>query len=464
MFLFLANFLTPEPASTVAPQIDWLLYFIIWVSVIFTVGIFVGCVWLAVRFRHRPGINDMGSGPSHSNVLEITWSVIPLILVLLMAIWGFQSYMNISVLPPAGNGTLEIQVTGFKWGWQFTSPNGHTEPQLHVPVNTNVRLVLTSLDVIHSLYFRNFRVKKDVVPGRFNKFWFNATEISPMGKDLSRKKPDGSGYEDLSWSEPSSFEVDQALLEKNDPQTLEKAKSGFDIFCAEYCGNGHSRMLSKVFVHPDEDSYNRWLAAVSDPYRDNAAAVDVGLKLAKNNACFTCHSIDGSAGTGPTWKNMWGNPVKFTDGTGIPAVDEEYVYDSILYPQKQIVQGFGGAMPSFLGKINQRDAIAIMAYMKSISDAYKGPKEELKVVLPKPKEGQSLKDYVNGLGNAPSTAPAPAPNPNIKSEAQPYNPAGAPQSQGQGRNDAGAIKPGPGQNQRRSPNNAAGAGEDVKKN
>ena len=436
-----APFLVPSQASTVAPKIDWLLYFIIWVSVIFTVAIFIGCAWLAIRFRHRPGINDMGSGPTHSNVLEITWSVIPLILVLLMAIWGFQDYMNVSVLPPAGNGTIEIQVTGFKWGWQFTYPNGHTEPQLHVPVDTNVRLVLTSLDVIHSLYFRNFRVKKDVVPGRFNKFWFNATEISDERKEVN-------------WSEPDAF----------DPEKTQDPIQGFDIFCAEYCGNGHSRMLSKVYVHPDEPSYEAWLKAVSDPYRGNATAQDVGLKLAKNNACFTCHSIDGTAGTGPTWKNMWGHPVEFNDGTSIPAVDENYVRDSILYPQKQIVKGFGGAMPSFLGKLSDRDIMAIIAYMKSINDSTKDS-PDLKAILPKPKDGQSFKDYVNSLSNGvPTSEPSKQPNPNeFNDKTQPANPNGQPQSQGQGKNESATEKPGAGVDQPKAPNNAAGAGADTKK-
>ena len=455
-----ANLLLPTQASTVAPELDWLFMFIVWVSIIFTVGIFIGVAWLAWKFHHKPGVNDIGHGPTHSNLLEIVWSVIPLVIVILIAIWGFQGYMNISVLPPAGNGTMEIQVTAFKWGWQFTYPNGHTEPQLHVPKDTNVRLVLTSLDVIHDLYFPQFRVKKDVVPGRFNKFWFNATEVSPMGSDLSRKKPDGSGFETLSWGEPSSYEVDQDLLDKGDPQTIEKAKNGFDIYCAEYCGNGHSRMRSKVYVHPDASSYQQWLTAVSDPYRDHAAAVDVGLKLAKNNACFTCHSIDGAAGTGPTWKNMWGHPVNLVGEQPKP-VDEEYVRDSILYPQKEIVQGFGGAMPSFLGKLSDRDIIAIIAYMKSISDGYKGSADELKIELPKPKDGQNFKAYIDSLssGKLPTSQPAAAPNPNTyNGPAQAANPAGQPQSQGQGKNETETEK-GPAGAPPQGPNNNAGAGE-----
>ena len=451
--------------STVAPDLDWLLYFIIWVSVIFTVAIFVGVAWLAIRFRYKPGVNEIGHGPTHSNLLEIVWSVIPLIIVVLIAIWGFQGYMNLSVLPPAGNGTIEIQVTAFKWGWQFTYPNGYTESHLHVPKDTNIRLVLTSLDVIHSLYFPQFRVKKDVVPGRFNKFWFNATDVSPMGKDLSSGKPRDE-CTDLSMTDPLSFDPDE---KRDSPaQMAEKELNGFDIFCAEYCGNGHSRMLSKVYVHPDFASYDQWLKTASDIWRKGPdgkapAAIDVGLKLIKNNGCFTCHSVNGTAGTGPTWKNMWGKPVSFIDGTSIPAVDENYVRDSILYPQKQIVSGFGGAMPSFMGKLSDRDIIAIMAYMKSLSDGYTGPKSELSAEIPPPTKDETFEDYVKSLKSAPTTTPSKQPDPNeYNGKEQQTNPNGAPQQQGQGKNESQTDKT-PADAKQPGPNNAAGAGNDTGK-
>ncbi|MGN6505751.1 MAG: cytochrome c oxidase subunit II [Tepidisphaeraceae bacterium] len=358
------NFVMTRGASSVAPEIDWLMYFILWVCVIFGTLIFVGTAWLAWRYRHKPGVNDIGHGPTHSNLLEIVWSVIPLIIVMLIAIWGFQGYMNLAILPPNNDAdTIEINVTAFKWGWSFEYPNGHSEPTLHVPVNTKIRLVLTSQDVIHSLYFPQFRVKKDVVPGRYNKFWFEATETSPIKEGLNP-------------SEASSY----------DPDAGGDANAGFDIFCAEYCGQGHSRMRSKVVVHPDRASYEAWLKEVSDVYRKingvEPKAKDVGLKLVKNGGCFACHSVDGSKGTGPTWKNMYGAPVSFSDGSSIPEVDENYVHESILYPQAKLVAGFGPAMPSYLGKFSDRDISAIIAYMKSISDAYKGPKDALDQPVP----------------------------------------------------------------------------------
>ncbi|MDB5328129.1 MAG: Cytochrome c oxidase polypeptide [Phycisphaerales bacterium] len=392
MFSLLAttfdHFLLPTPASSVSGEVDWLFWFVTWVTVIFSLLILLGTVWLGFRFRHKPGINDIGRGPTHSNLLEIVWSVIPLIIVLLIAIWGFKGYMNLAILPPANDAdTIEINVRAYKWAWEFTYPNGFHTNVLHVPVNTKIRIVQTSDDVIHSLYLPEMRIKKDVVPGRFNKHWFEANIISPMGYDLSRKKSDGS-FEELNRSDTASYEINNEALEKGDPQELEKARSGFDIYCTEYCGTGHSRMLSKVYVHPDMDSYKTWLIAASNPYRGDPPAKDVGLKLATNNGCFACHSINGSSGTGPTWKDMYNAPVKLTDGKTV-TVDENYVRDSILYPQKEIVLGFGGAMPSFLGKFSDRDIAALVAYMKSISTNFKGDAAEVNQPVPKLNEDKS---------------------------------------------------------------------------
>jgi cytochrome c oxidase subunit 2 len=390
MFSLLAesSLLLPTQASTVAHEVDWLFNFVNWVTVFFTLLIFVGTGWLAVKFRHRPGVNDIGRGPTHSNLLEIVWSVIPLIIVLMIAVWGFKGYMTLAVMPPANDAdTIEIQVNAYKWGWEFVYPNGYRTNTLHVPVNTKIRIVQTSQDVIHSLYLPEMRIKKDVVPGRFNKHWFEAVEVSPMGRDLSKKKDDGT-FEELDWTNPDTYDIDTVALEKGDAQQKEKASSGFEIFCTEYCGTGHSRMLSKVYVHPSVDSYKNWLTNAFNPYRGDPAAKDVGLKLVKNNGCFACHSIDGSSGTGPTWKDMFGKEGKFITGESYTA-DENYIRDSILYPQKHIVAGFGGAMPSFLGKFSDRDLAAIISYMKSISANYKGSQDELTQPVPKLNEDKN---------------------------------------------------------------------------
>jgi len=262
-----SNILLPQPASSIAAEIDWLTWFITWVSIIFGVGVIVVTFLIAWRYRHKPGVNDRGHGATHNTQLEITWSVIPGIIVLLIAIWGFQGYVRFNVMPPEA---LEIQVTAFKWGWTFTYPNGHSEPVLHIPKDVPVRFVLSSQDVIHSLYFPNFRIKKDVVPGRYNKLWVIATEVSPH-------------KEGIDWTDPDSF-----VYDVDKPETY---VDGFNIFCTEYCGTKHSKMLSKVYVHPTRDTFDAWLKTASDPFRldkeGNAPKTTlVGQKLAKNAGCF----------------------------------------------------------------------------------------------------------------------------------------------------------------------------------
>jgi len=362
-----ANAIFPRGASTVAAELDWLFYFILWVSVIFTVLIFAVTIYLAWRYRYKPGGPEVGSGPTHSNFLEIFWSVIPGILVLLMAIWGFQSYLKLSVLPQGE--VTEIQVEGYKWGWRFTYPNGFSDGnQLHVVKDQNVRIVQTSNDVIHSLYFPHFRLKKDVVPGRYNKFWFNATEESPL---------DTTKY---SRSDPNSY----------DPEKGGDKNAGFDIFCAEYCGTSHSKMLGKIHVHPDQASFDEWMKLASDPFRLGSdgkppKTTEIGSGVARKNGCLACHSLDGSAGSGPTWKNLYMHKGKFTTGEAYVA-DENYIRESILYPQKHLVSGYGASMGSYLGKISDREITALIQYLKSISDNYDGPKDVLDAPTTDPKK------------------------------------------------------------------------------
>ena len=351
------NWLLPSQSSTIAAEIDWLTWFIVWVCIIFGGLVFAATIIISVRYKYRVGVNEKGKGPTHSTVLEIVWSVIPGIIVLLIAIWGFQGYMNFTVAP---QNALEIQVEGRKWSWSFTYPNGYSEDKLHVPVNTPVRLVLSSTDVIHSLYFPNFRVKKDVVPGRYNKMWFTATETSPMPE----------GEPESSWTNPEFFS-------RPDADKI----SGFPVYCTEYCGTSHSKMLTRVHVHPSQESYEKWLAAASNPW-GRVPPVKIGENLSKSNGCITCHSIDGTVGTGPTWKDLFGHQGKFQDGQSYTA-DENYIRESILYPTKHIVAGpYGPTMPTYLGKLSDREITALIRYMKSISKNYQGTPEELNKDVP----------------------------------------------------------------------------------
>ncbi len=362
-----ANFLVPTQASTMAAEIDWLTWFIVWICVIFGAIIFIGTLYIGVKFRYRPGHPEKGVGATHSTFLEIFWSVIPAIIVMLIAIWGFQGYMKFNIAPPVTD--LEVLVDGQKWSWDFTYPNGHREPTLHIYKGAAVRFVLASRDVIHSLYFPQFRVKKDVVPGRYNKLWVIPTEISSTveGSPLTAD----NNYE--AWTKPENF--------KFDFDNPEKPQDGFDIYCAEYCGTRHSKMLTKVYVHPTRENFLQWLANASDLFRKNdkgeyPKTTEIGKVIANKNGCFGCHSVDGAKNTGPTWKDMFGKMEKMTDGSEI-LVDENYIRESIEYPSKHIVAGYSPAMSSYLGKFKPEEYTALMSYMKSISANYKGNTTEL---------------------------------------------------------------------------------------
>jgi cytochrome c oxidase subunit 2 len=188
------GFWLPEQASDAASGVDNLFSFIFWISLFFFALIVILMLVFVVRYRRREGVEPEPS-PSHNTALEVTWTVIPLLLVMVIFAWGFKVYIDMRT-PPANS--YEVQVTGQKWKWLFTYPTGHVDEELHVPVDQPVRLVMTSEDVIHSFYVPAFRIKQDVVPGRYSKVWFRATKVGT-----------------------------------------------YQIFCAEYCGTGHSDMLAR---------------------------------------------------------------------------------------------------------------------------------------------------------------------------------------------------------------------------
>jgi cytochrome c oxidase subunit 2 len=343
------GFWMPEQASTIAPDVDWLFFFILWVNIIFTVLIGVLLVYFAIKYRHTGEEKPAPAHAGHSTTLEITWTVIPTIIVLVIFYYGFRGYLDMTEEPA---NAYEIQVEAFAWGWRFTYPNGATDADLHLPKDVPVRLVMSSVDVIHSLYIPAMRVKKDAVPGRFNKFWVQAVN-----------------------------------------------EGEFDLFCTEYCGTNHSRMIAKVVVR-DTTAFQNHLNELAD-WTGRQTPVEAGQAIARKNGCFTCHSIDGSAGTGPTWLNLYGSQRQFTDGTSAVA-DMEYIRESIEYPARHIVAGYPNVMQSYLGRINERDLLAIIAYMRSISQNYQGD--------PNLYEGSP----VGRGGAAPADAPAdptPAPAP-----------------------------------------------------
>jgi cytochrome c oxidase subunit 2 len=311
----------PQDAAARASDVDLAYNFILWVCYIF--GGIVIVLMFVFLFKYKAK-DDSDPDPvgtaSHSTTLEITWTVIPTCIVLVMFTIGFKGYLNDQIAPP---NAYQINVVGGSWYWNFEYPNGAVTTHLHLPKGRPVEFTLKSQDVIHSFYIPAFRVKKDVVPGRFNKIWATPTKTGV-----------------------------------------------FELFCTEYCGILHSRMGAKVFVHEPEE-FETILAKVSnlrfnfDGTRKPPAEVGEALWAARG--CTGCHSIDGSTGTGPTWKDLWNAPNHaMVDGT-IVEVDEEYIRESIFYPGRQIVAGYGNAMASYLGILSEEDVSDIIAYMKTIS-------------------------------------------------------------------------------------------------
>ncbi|MCX7016652.1 MAG: cytochrome c oxidase subunit II [Candidatus Sumerlaeota bacterium] len=311
--LFGSSLWLPPPASTAAIEVDWVFQFIFWIDAFFFVLVTALMILFLWRYARPRGARAVG-GPTHSTPLEITWTVVPLFIVMAIFYEGFRTYMESAVTP--GNG-YDVQVTGQQWKWMFTYPNGYVDENLHVPVGRPIRLTLTSSDVIHSLYIPAFRLKKDAVPGRFNKEWFQATQ-------------------------PGEYQ----------------------IFCAEYCGTGHSDMLAKAIVHPPGE-FENWLENAAS-YASRLSPAEAGEKIYHIRGCAQCHSLDGTAGTGPSFKGLWGSTVTMSDGLKV-VVDENYVRESILQPQAKVVAGFQPVMPTFQSRLKDQDILDVIEFLKTLA-------------------------------------------------------------------------------------------------
>ena len=304
----------PVEGSSLAPGVDALFDFILWLSVFFFVLIVGLMITFVVKYRRRRVDETPLESPTHNTKLEVAWTVVPLLLVFVIFAWGFKLYLDESVAP---RNAYEVDVTGQKWKWLFTYANGHVDEDLHVPGDRPIKLVMTSEDVIHSFYIPAFRIKRDVVPGRYSVLWFRPAR-------------------------PGEYQV----------------------FCAEYCGTNHSNMLAKVVVH-EPGGFERWLEAASNLLA-TMTPVEAGAKLYAQRGCAQCHTVDGSARVGPTFKGVFGHDVVMRDGSKVLA-DENYVRESILDPQAKVVAGFEPVMPTYKGRIKDQEITAIIAYLKSLS-------------------------------------------------------------------------------------------------
>jgi cytochrome c oxidase subunit 2 len=309
------TFWFPEQASTFAPEIDSFFYAILWICIIFFVLIVVPMGYFMWKYRDRPGYKGDPEA-LHNNALEIFWTVVPTFIVVWIFARGTVGYLDMAKPPEAD--LLEIKVQAQKWAWSFEYPNGAIDVNLHIPRDRPVKLIMRSDDVLHSLFIPAFRAKTDIVPGRYNVMWFQATK-------------DGE----------------------------------YDLFCTEYCGDKHSEMLAKVFVTENAE-YDKWVANAAKPPE---APVEHGKWLYERRGCKSCHSIDGTKVIGPSFKGTWAKEVPLAAGGPVP-FDENYVRESVLEPQAKAREGYqsASAMPSYQGRLKEKEIMALAEYMKSLKD------------------------------------------------------------------------------------------------
>ena len=322
--------LFPVAASAHASQVDALYWFEVIVSAIMTALIFAAVIVFAWKYRRR--VNGHASQIEGSTKLELTWSIAPFIVMLIMFWWGADLYFR-EYQPP--KDAMEIFVTGKQWMWKIQYPDGGREiDELHVPVGQPVKLTMASEDVIHSFSIPAFRVRHDVVPGHYDTIWFTAT------------KP-----------------------------------GRYHFFCTEYCGNLHSQMIGWVHVM-DQQSYAAWASGAGT--EGNLA--QRGERVFQQHGCSTCHLND-QQGRCPVLVGLYGKPVQLNDGRTVRA-DDAYIRESILDPNAKIVFGFQpDIMPVFKGQVSEEEVIQLIAYIKSLSPtgpaSQKGTQQRPIVIAPR---------------------------------------------------------------------------------
>jgi cytochrome c oxidase subunit 2 len=318
----------PEQASEHARQVDGLHYFIITTTMLAAAGVFLTAIFFFVRYRRRAS-HEPTPHVEPRLIHEVLFVVVPLGLFLLWFSIGFPQYVRLSLPPP---DAMDVYVQGKQWMWKFAYPGGpNAIDTLRVPAGRPVRLLITSRDVIHSFFVPQLRIKMDALPGRYTQTWFNADR-------------------------PGRYE----------------------IFCAEYCGLSHSGMRGELVVMPAEE-FDAWIGAQrrglaqaadsppvpGEPVRPGSDLVAEGRRVAAENGCLKCHSVDGTRHIGPTFTDLYLREEKLASGRAVTA-DEAYLTKSMMDPAADIVNGFQNVMPTYQGKLSNAETAAVVEYIKSL--------------------------------------------------------------------------------------------------
>lgn len=347
----------PEQGSTFAEKTDFLFNAILVISVVSFVGIVIAMVLFAIWYRRRDGYVQQPS-PSHSTVLELIWTIVPSVILVWIFAVGASGYAELKT--PKNNAPV-IDVTAFQFGWQFTYPNGDVTDVLHLSVNQPVQLRLKSNDVIHSFYVPEFRAKMDVMPARYHSIWFEPTKIGE-----------------------------------------------FQLYCTEYCGDGHSLMKRDVVVHqepwePMMEEFVKW--------REEEHPELINAHRLYKIHCSGCHSFDGKDMTGPTFQGFVGREHAFTDGSSLkfsgPQDDElrNYITESILEPAAKIVAGRQNQMPTFKGKLSPSQIESMIKFILEVDDGvFTAPADEPPAASPEGGDGtEAANGAEQGSGDSAGT-------------------------------------------------------------
>ena len=301
--------LFPEAASSVAGDVDRLYIFLIALTGSAVVLVITLAIFFAVKYR-RTADNQVPMYEPENKYLEYSWIVLPFIAFMVIYFWSAQVYFKMQ-RPP--DDALEVWGTAKRWMWKFQHLGGQSEiNQLHVPLGRPVKVILASEDVIHSFYVPAMRVKRDVLPHRYTTVWFRPVKAGT-----------------------------------------------YHLFCAEYCGTEHSRMIGSVVVLPEAE-YQTWLAGgkASTPVAEGEA-------LFSALACNTCHAVDAPGARGPQLGGLFGTQVRLKNGQMVMA-DENYLRESILNPTAKVVAGYEPIMPTFEGQVDEQQLIYLLTYIKSL--------------------------------------------------------------------------------------------------
>lgn len=310
----------PVGASAHAHQIDFLYWFLIVSCSVLFLLVVIPLFSIVAKYRRRSFDQRAVSQKDHNFWLESLWTFMPLIYLTVLFVWGFWQYMDMHVAP---HNAKELKVIGQKWQWSVDYPLEEISvagvgAEIAVPVGVPIKLIMASQDVIHSFFIPNLRVKQDVVPGKYSTLWFEADRVGV-----------------------------------------------YPVLCAEYCGDLHSQMLAKIVVMP-ESEYEEWIEKQKAADQD-LPLPELGKKLHTKLGCVACHSLDGVSGIGPSFKGLYGIDQKMTDGT-THKIDDKYIHSKLLEPQKHTALGYAPAMPSFQGRVSEREISGLIEFIKSLSE------------------------------------------------------------------------------------------------